>query len=151
MHTMFFYQILNHPESFQLDEKRILSIFESISDCVGISQKGILNIAFLSDAEIQLYNREYRWIDSTTDVLSFHYFDDFSDVADTDIIGEIILSESRIMSQSVEHNHTPSTETEILILHGILHILWFDHETDEDYASMWKYERTIREKLKLTI
>lgn len=148
---MFSYQILNHPESFQLDEERILSIFESISDCVDISQNGILNIAFLSDVEIQVYNREYRWIDSTTDVLSFHYFDDFSDVADIDIAWEIILSESRILTQSSDHQHTPRMETEILILHGVLHILWFDHETDEDYASMWKYERVIREKLKLTI
>jgi ssRNA-specific RNase YbeY (16S rRNA maturation enzyme) len=57
---MFSYQILNHPESFQLDEERILSIFESVSDRVDISQKGILNIAFLSDDEIQVYNREYR-------------------------------------------------------------------------------------------
>jgi probable rRNA maturation factor len=148
---MFSYQILNHPESFQLDEECILSIFESVSDCVDISQKGILNIAFLSDDEIQVYNREYRWIDSTTDVLSFHYFEDFSDIAESDIAGEIILSESRILTQSSDHQHTPHMETEILILHGILHILWFDHETDEDYASMWKYECTIRDKLKLTI
>lgn len=148
---MFSYQILNHPESFQLDEAHILSIFESISDCVDISQKGILNIAFLSDDEIQVYNREYRWIDSTTDVLSFHYFEDFSDIAESDIAGEIILSESRILKQASDHGHTSRIEAEILILHGILHILGFDHETDEDYASMWKYERTIRKKLKLTI
>lgn len=44
-----------------------------------IVQNGILNIALLSDEEIQVLNRDHRGIDSTTDVLSFHYYDDFSD------------------------------------------------------------------------
>ena len=56
-----------------------------------ITQRGILNIAFLPDEEIQILNREYRGIDKTTDVLSFHYFDDFSDLDPaTDIAGECI-------------------------------------------------------------
>lgn len=74
-----------------------------IADSVDIPQQGILNIAFLSDDEIQVLNREHRGIDNTTDVLSFHYFDDFTDIADIDTAGEIILSESRIVSQALEH------------------------------------------------
>ncbi len=76
---MFSFQLLNHPESFSIDETHIAQIFELIGQSVDISQNGTLNIAFLSDDEIQVLNREHRGIDSTTDVLSFHYFDDFSD------------------------------------------------------------------------
>ncbi len=76
---MFSFQLLNHPESFSMDESRIAQIFALVAESVDVPQNGILNIALLSDDEIQLLNREHRGIDSTTDVLSFHYFDDFSD------------------------------------------------------------------------
>lgn len=100
----------------------------------------MINIAFLSDEQIQNYNRVYRSIDSNTDVLSFHYYDDFSDLRKQDVAGEIILSESKILMQADEHGHAGEVEAKILILHGLLHILGFDHETDEDYEEMWKHE-----------
>ncbi len=155
---MFSFLFINHPGKFSLDESRIARIFEllapvllphqeegkwgSISD-----QKGILNIAFLSDEEIRMLNNQYRGIDSTTDVLSFHYFEDFSLLSDTDVAGEIILSESRILSQAEEHGHKPQKECEILVLHSILHIIGYDHETDEDYEKMWKWEEGFRAQL----
>jgi ssRNA-specific RNase YbeY (16S rRNA maturation enzyme) len=100
---MFSFQLLNHPESFSIDEHRIARIFEMVSSSVDIAQHGILNIAWLTDDEIQALNRDHRGIDSTTDVLSFHYFDDFSDLSGDQVAGEIILSESRIVSQALEH------------------------------------------------
>ncbi len=148
---MFSFQILGHPESFSIDELRIAQIFSLISAGVDIPQKGILNIAFLSDDEIQVLNREHRGIDSTTDVLSFHYFDDFSDIADADIAGEIILSESRIVSQAEEHWHSRGQECEILVIHSILHILGYDHEDDTEYEEMWEIEKLLRESMGLSL
>lgn len=154
---MFSFQIINHPEKFVLDESRIARIFELVTSVLmpdeeewweGISdQKGILNIAFLSDEEIRILNNQYRGIDSTTDVLSFHYFEDFSELSDMEIAGEIILSESRILAQAEEHAHTPQKECEILVLHSILHIIGYDHESEEDYEKMWKWEKDIRNKI----
>lgn len=143
---MFQYQIINHPESFTLDESRIARVFELVSSVPDV-QNGILNIAFLGDEEIRVLNRDHRGIDKTTDVLSFHYYDDFSDISPDDIAGEIILSESRILAQALEHQHTPQKECEILVLHSILHILGYDHEGDEDYENMWKWEGELRGKL----
>ncbi len=142
---MFNYQILQHPESFVIDEARVAAIFEYIATQVSITQKWTLNIAFLTDDEIQVYNNLYRWINKTTDVLSFHYFDDFTNIGDEDIAWEIIMSESKVQLQSVEHNHSGTSEFEILLIHGILHILGYDHEDDWDYEEMWKYEKPIRE------
>lgn len=141
---MFSHQLLSHPESFQIDENHIWAIFEYIAQVVAIPQKGILNIAFLSDEEIRSLNHQYRGIDSTTDVLSFHYFDDFSNVWDDEVVGEIIMSESRIRSQSVDHGHSEASEFETLAIHGILHILGYDHEDDDDYKAMWQIEKPIR-------
>ena len=162
---MFSFQILNHPEHFTIDASRVHEIFRLVSEvlespweegktmsttksqgglCSPLAQNGILNIAFLSDDEIRALNREHRGIDKTTDVLSFHYFDDFSEVTSDEVAGEIILSESRIMSQSAELGHPPRQEFEILLIHSILHILGFDHETEEEYLEMWRFEEKIR-------
>lgn len=98
--------------------------------------QGVLNVAFVDDAIMQMYNREYRQIDATTDVLSFHYFENFSDCGKDDTAGEILLSESKIRTQSQEYNHSTEIETYKLLLHSVLHILGYDHETDQDYAQM---------------
>lgn len=140
---MFSFQFINHPKSFTIDEVRISEIFRHIAETVDIPQKGILNIAFLPDSEIQILNDQYRSIDDTTDVLSFHYFENFRDISDDEIAGEIILSESRIIIQALENNLTSSRECEILVIHSILHIIGFDHETDVEFQEMWKYEEKL--------
>jgi rRNA maturation RNase YbeY len=58
---------------------------------------------FVDDDSIQKLNNNYRQIDSVTDVLSFHYFDNFSELLPDDIAGEIILSENKIISQAIEY------------------------------------------------
>lgn len=144
---MFFYQILNHPLHFSLDEFRISEIFQLVSDEVSIPQNGILNIAFLSDEEIQTLNHDHRGIDKSTDVLSFHYFEDFSSISSQETSGECIFSESKILSQSEEYHHLPREEFEILLIHSLLHIIGYDHEEDEDFRAMWSYEEPIRKKM----
>lgn len=143
---MFSFQLINHPESFILDESRIAYIFDMVT-VVPEAQNGILNIAFLTDEEIRILNRDHRGIDKTTDVLSFHYFEEFSDLGAEEVAGEIILSESRIQEQAEEHQHSRERECEILVIHSILHILGYDHEDDADYADMWKWEEGFRERL----
>lgn len=148
---MFSYKILNYPSHFSLDESRIAEIFQLVSDEVGISQNGILNIAFLSDEEIRTLNQHHRGIDKNTDVLSFHYFEDFSDISPHETSGECIFSESKILSQSQEYHHLPKEEFEILLIHSLLHIIGYDHEEDEDFLAMWSYEEPIRRRMWLNI
>ncbi len=141
---MFTTQILSQAQSFSIDSVRLDAIAQYIATVVDIPQQGILNLAFLPDEEIQVLNHQYRGIDSTTDVLSFHYADDFSETLDSDIAGEIIMSESRVISQAIDHGHTTIIECEILLIHGILHILGYDHEDDQEYDEMWRFEKPIR-------
>ena len=147
---MFSFQLLSNPETFSIENIRIYEICSYIASVVDIPQSGILNIAFLSDEEIRVLNNQYRSIDSTTDVLSFHYFDDFSSIWEDEIAGEIIMSESRIVSQAKGHHHTEREEVEILLIHGILHILGYDHENDTDYEQMWEFEEPTRRHFWLT-
>ena len=144
---MFQYKILNKPKDFVIDKKVVDMIFLSISENIEDIQKWTLNIVFLPDAEIQRLNMQYRWIDSTTDVLSFHYFDDFSELKQNETAWEIILSESKIRAQAYEYWNTLTEELYKLIIHSILHILWFDHETDKEYEAMKVEENKVIEKI----
>ena len=139
---MFNYNLLEKPQ-FDINTKCIDSIFKSISNKVLIVQKGSLNIVFLDDNSIKNLNKQYRKIDKTTDVLSFHYFEDFSSLSENDIAWEIILSESKIITQWVEYKLGSEKEFYKLIIHSILHILGYDHEDDKEYIIMKDLEDKI--------
>lgn len=140
---MFKYKLINKPAHLKLKKEILDLIFKSISGNIGKNQNWTLNIVFINDEEIKELNKKYRNIDSITDVLSFHYFDDFTLLKQKEIAGEIILSENKIISQSKEYWLTKEQETYKLITHSILHILGFDHETDEDYEKMKEEEEKI--------
>lgn len=80
-------------------------------------------------------------------MLSFHYFDDFSNLSATEVVGEIILSESRIIEQAREYGNTLEAEFAKLLIHSALHILGYDHEEDEEYQVMREQEQKIEKIL----
>jgi probable rRNA maturation factor len=88
-------------------------------------------------------NNTYRQKDYVTDVLSFHYFEDFSWIKANDTAGEIILNEGKIKSQAIEYGLWEEREFYKLLIHSMLHILWYDHEEDEDYELMNSLENII--------
>lgn len=138
-----FNHILISKPSFDINEKLIDNIFKASSDIVEINQKWTINIVFLDDESIKNLNKNYRNIDKTTDVLSFHYFDDFSKLDENETAWEIVLSEEKIISQWKEYWLWSEGEFYKLIIHSILHILGFDHEDDDEYIEMKKYEDLI--------
>jgi probable rRNA maturation factor len=139
---MFHYNIVEFP-NFSINQKTIDIIFKKISNLIKKEQKWVLNIVFLDSNSIQNLNNNYRWINKTTDVLSFHYYDDFSTLKPEDIAWEIVLNEEKIISQWKEFWLWTQKEFYKLIIHSILHILWYDHETDDDYKIMSQLEKTI--------
>ncbi len=143
---MFHFQIIQQPD-FSLNSKIIEKIFLQVSKTVKKMQSGLINIVFLSDEEIQELNKNYRNIDKTTDVLSFHYYEDFTNFEKYDTVGEIILSEAKILEQGKLYGLGSEKECYKLIIHSLLHILGYDHETDEDYAIMKPLEEEVWEKV----
>ncbi len=139
---MFKLNFITNP-SFEVDKKILDKIRKNISQNVEITQKWILNIVFVSDEEIQKLNKDYRQKDYVTDVLSFHYFEDFSLLKNNEVAWEIILNESKIKSQAIEYWLWEEKEFYKLLIHSILHIIWYDHEEDEDYEIMNSLENII--------
>lgn len=143
---MFSYEIINKA-SFKFETKTIDTILKTICDLVEKKQNWTLNIVFLDDESIKNLNKKYRSIDKETDVLSFHYFEDFDKLKKDDIAWEIIMSEKKIIEQWEKYGLWSKGEFYKLIIHSVLHILWFDHEEDIDYKIMNKFENEIWNKV----
>lgn len=143
---MFKYEILNSP-NFNINKETINDIFGKINLKVNKNQKWTLNIIFVKSEEIKNLNKNYRNIDKVTDVLSFHYFEDFSKLNDVDIAWELVFCEEKIIIQAMQYWLGEEKEFYKLLIHSILHILWFDHEKDEDYKIMQNFENNIWEEI----
>ena len=139
---MFGYSLVNTPD-FNIDTKVIDNVFTAISKIVEQPQKWILNIVFLNKKSIQELNKNHRGMDKPTDVLSFHYYTDFSKLNSDDIAWEIILCEEIVIQQWKEYGLWSQWELYKLITHSALHILWYDHEDDADYETMNTLEKEV--------
>lgn len=108
--------------------------------------KKSVTILFASDTKIKQLNNQFRERNSPTDVLSFpNETDDFN--LDDEALGEIIISVEQANRQAIENNLPLELEIKQLILHGILHLCGFDHETDN--GEMNELELQLREKLNI--
>ncbi len=96
-----------------------------------------LSIALVDDDEMAHLNEQYRGIASPTDVLSFGCDDPCVSVGDEPImLGDVIIAPAVAERQAAELGTTIESELNLLLVHGILHLLGYDHEADEDAAAM---------------
>jgi probable rRNA maturation factor len=123
----------------------------SISDFVGVLQTDIseagdntFTVVLISDRKMRQLNRQFRNKDSTTDVLSFPHEPDEFDAA-TNNLGDIVISVEQGARQARENGLTLENEIKQLILHGLLHLCGYDHETDN--GEMNARELELRDKL----
>ena len=98
-----------------------------------------IELIVCDDEAIKELNREHRHIDKATDVLSFPY-----EEAPMMPLGSIVISADFVQKGSKEHGHTADDEFTLLFLHGLLHLLGYDHETDS--GEMRQKEREMIEK-----
>ena len=104
----------------------------------------LLNIVIVDNKKIQEINREYRNKDAVTDVISFA-FEEVKDVDYKDVrfLGEIYISYERCKEQASEFGHTVRREFCYLAVHGLLHLLGYDHMTESDKKVMRALEEEI--------
>lgn len=103
---------------------------------------------FVRDKKIRALNREFRGKDYATDVLSFPVFDGADETFDfggEGNLGDIVISVDTALRQAREAGHSLGRETEELLLHGVLHLCGYDHETDQ--GEMNRLELRLRKRL----
>ena len=94
------------------------------------------DILFCDSKKTHQINKEYRQKDYPADIITFAIFadDDSKFILDNDInLGEIILALDKVREEAKKHNVSDNYELYFLIAHGILHLLGFDHQSEEDY------------------
>lgn len=101
---------------------------------------GSLGVRFAGDRLVRRLNREYRAIDRPTDVLSFAG----EATLDGRHVGDIVISVPQARRQAAAAGHRPAVELRILLLHGLLHCLGYDHEADD--GAMERLERRLRRR-----
>lgn len=108
-----------------------------------------LSVTFVSNEKIQEINREYRNKDYATDVISFaleEMGEGEIEVSGGDmprVLGDIIISVKKAEEQAEEYGHSFQREIGFLAVHGLLHLLGYDHENEEDEKIMFDRQRAI--------
>jgi probable rRNA maturation factor len=105
-----------------------------------------ITIVLTGDAELQALNQQFRAMDEPTDVLSFPAGFVDPDTTHT-YLGDIVISVERARAQAEMGGHALQAELTLLVVHGALHLLGYDHETDEDKTEMWAVQAGILQRL----
>ena len=137
------------PYRRRLTQKWLHEVIDATLAAQKINRPVELSLLVTGDEEVHRLNREYRGIDATTDVISFalsESTDDTEFITPPDRIsrlGEVIISYPQAVSQARENRQTIKAELAWLVVHGLLHLLGYDHQDDKAEATMRKREDKI--------
>ena len=130
-------EVVNRQRRLKLDTEAWSNFADKALDAIGKSESSA-TIAFVSDNRIRELNRQFRGIDKATDVLSFPAEEKVN-------LGDIAVSVETAAVQAKENGLTLEGEIAQLILHGLLHLCGYDHETDT--GEMNRLELKLRRRL----
>jgi probable rRNA maturation factor len=133
-------EVVNRQRRRKIDTKPWSVFAESAAQAIR-KRETSATIAFVSDRQIRTLNRKFRGIDKATDVLSFPADEEL----DESNLGDIAVSVETAAMQAKENGLTFDKEIAQLILHGLLHLSGYDHETDN--GEMNRLELRLRKKL----
>ena len=140
-----------------------LSLMQTAADCAllteGVERPCAVSIRLCGDEEIHEINRDYRGVDRATDVLSFPTVNypagvmagaadkllrrEYDDEMDACMLGDLILSVPHVLAQAAEYGHSPEREAAYLIVHGLCHLMGYDHIEEDDKRRMRAMEEKI--------
>jgi probable rRNA maturation factor len=112
-----------------------------LSNLLKLEENTEISITFVDNEEIQSLNKTYRNIDKATDVLSFPFDNSFN--LPIHVLGDIVISTEKAVVQAEEYDNTLNREIGFLITHGMLHLLGYDHETEEQEKEMFGLQKQL--------
>jgi len=131
----------------------IKKALETVLEGEAFSQEFIdaveVSMVWTDDSEMAELNRCYRGVEGTTDVLSFPMMDDepSEDPTGEFLLGDIVISVPRAKAQAEEYGHSLAREMVFLAVHGMLHLLGYDHMTEEEAAIMRAKEKKVMKQI----
>lgn len=131
-------------------EEQICQAIEKVGELYG-AEDAEVSVTLTNNAYIHVLNRDYRGIDRPTDVLSFALHEseepEIVDGPEVDMLGELVISVERAEEQAKEYGHSLRREIAFLTVHGMLHLLGYDHMEDEEREEMEREQRFVMEQL----
>lgn len=132
----------------KIKRQRITSAVQATLNYLSIAPTASLSILITTDQQIQELNQKYRGIDQPTDVLAFPAGHTNPEDG-TMYLGDIILSYPRAEVQAAERGHQTAEEIQLLVIHGVLHLLHFDHADAAEKQEMWHVKSQILQQLNI--
>ncbi|MBA7503509.1 Endoribonuclease YbeY [subsurface metagenome] len=133
-----------------VDESWVREITQQGLKAEGIIPPYEVSLVFTDSETVRRLNRDYRGVDAPTDVIAFHMLSQKETsppfVLPPDGVtrlGEVIISYPQAVEQAKEQGHSVEQELALLIIHGILHLLGYDHEQPEEEAKMRAREKEL--------
>ena len=136
-----------------VDEGWVRRIAQTVLKAEGVAPPYEVSLVFTDSETVKQLNRDYRGVDEYTDVLAFYMLPQKG--ADSSFalppngvtrLGEVIISYPQAVAQAKEQGHSPERELALLVIHGILHLLSYDHEEPEEESKMRERERELLER-----
>ena len=145
--------ISNFPEELEFPtdiEENVRAAAEKVGELYGV-ENGEVSVTLTNNEYTHTLNKQYRGIDRPTDVWSFALNEseepDVEDGPDVNVLGDLVISVERAKEQAADYGHSVKREIAFLTVHGMLHLLGYDHMEEEDRIEMEAEQRFVMEKL----
>ena len=125
---------------FKKNKKDLLKILKYISKEIDTKSKIVVSLNIFDSEEMKNINNKYRKIDKTTDVLSFPQNEEFMKEYD---LGDIIINGDILKEQAESIDSDENTELKFLFMHGLLHLIGYDHQNENDEKKMFDRQKEI--------
>jgi probable rRNA maturation factor len=144
-----FYKNITSASS-QINNKLVKKIISLTAKEVKQEGNFEITILLIGDKKIRSLNKKYRHKDSVTDVLSFSQKEGQAIVLpdkEAHYLGDIFIAYPQVIKQAKKYNHSDKEEFSLLLIHGVLHLLGYDHVTKKDDITMKQIQEKIMTKL----
>ncbi|TAK00638.1 MAG: rRNA maturation RNase YbeY [Candidatus Manganitrophaceae bacterium] len=139
--------VQNRQRTYPVNRKSILNWARKILSMQKVDQAE-MGIIFVNDRRIRIYNREYRKKDKPTDVLSFPMREGVGGALHPHFLGDVMISLERSAEEALEYGRSRREQLLILLIHGTLHLLGYDHErSPAEERRMQRRERLLFKRI----
>lgn len=143
--------LINNETNLEYDFQDLFdNAIEVTFNRLKINKNYDLSVSFIDDETIKTMNRDYRNIDKATDVISFAMLDSLDEVShdDSDLdLGDIFISVQTASEQAKSLNQSVNREILFLFIHGLLHLLGYDHQNLEEETVMFNLQEEIIDEI----
>ena len=129
---------IQNDANYLIDAARLQAASKQVLSQHDVDPETTLSVVFVDNAYIQGVNLQFRGIDAPTDVLSFPADEPPVEIEDEPpYLGDLIIAYPYASEQAAREGHTLDDSLSLLVIHGTLHLLGYDHDTPENRAEMW--------------